>query len=135
MKQCLTLLIKEMQIKTTEMPFLNLSDWQKYKNLTTNCMQDWGITHSCIDVESVKICNHYVEVFANIWQNYICTYYMHMLFDPCLGIYLKDTLAQKRNTREAIPYTSILETNPNVYEQETGWKHWYNCKMLYYETK
>lgn len=47
---------------------------------------------------------------------------MHMLFDPCLGIYLKDTLTQKRNTCEAIPYTTILETNPNVYEQETGRK-------------
>lgn len=28
---------KKKKIKTTEMPFLNLSDWQKYKNLTTNC--------------------------------------------------------------------------------------------------
>lgn len=47
-----------------------------------------------------------------------------MPFDPCLGIYLKDTLAQKRNTHEAF-FTSLfvtarLERNPNIYDQETG---------------
>lgn len=36
--------------------------------------------------------------------------HMHMPFDPCLGIYLKDRLAQKRNTHEAILHITICNS-------------------------
>lgn len=57
--------------------------------------------------------------YATIMQRFLPIYgkiiyaritHMHMPFDPCLGIYLKDRLVQKRNTHEAILHITICNS-------------------------
>lgn len=116
MKQCLTLLIRETQIKTTRDAISYLSDQQKSKHLT-NCWQD-NREASHINVLQVqKYITIAQKLSSSICQNYICIY---IPFDPCLGstskhLSQRHTHQPKRKTQTTI-CSRRLEINPNVYQ-------------------